>query len=188
MSLAINAASVAPTTVFVGLGSNLEDPVLQLRRALHELAAIAATELVGVSSFYETMPVGVLDQPMFINAVAMVRTAQSPHDFLRQLLAIEARHARVRKEKNGPRTLDLDVLIFGELRIDDNELITPHPRMHERAFVLAPLLEIAPELTIPGKGAAREWLEKIGSAGVSVYETRASERSKQDKTSSGDRR
>lgn len=162
----ITGVAVAPSTVFVGLGSNLEQPMLQLQRALREIASIAGTVLVKVSSFYETTPVGVLDQPMFINAVAMVETTQAPHEFLQQLLDIERRHARVRIEQNGPRTLDLDVLIFADLQIADDQLVTPHPRMHERAFVLVPLLEIAPEVTIPGKGAARAWLQQTGTGGV----------------------
>lgn len=183
MNVVANDASAPASTVFVGLGSNLRQPVLQLQHAVRELGAIADTELVKVSSFYETAPVGIVDQPMFINAVAMLRTRQSPHDFLRQLLAIETCHARVRNEKNGPRTLDLDVLIFDELRIDDDLLVTPHPRMHERAFVLVPLLEIAPEVKIPGKGAAREWLTKIGNDGV----RRVADDAGQDQTRSGDR-
>jgi 2-amino-4-hydroxy-6-hydroxymethyldihydropteridine diphosphokinase len=156
----------AAITVFVGLGSNLADPVRQLQQALRELAALDGTELVSASSFYETAPVGMLDQPMFINAVAMLRSTQPPHDLLRELLAIEARHARLRREKNGPRTLDLDLLLYGEMQIDAASLTVPHPRMHERAFVLVPLLEIAPALNIPGKGSVRACLEKTGSAGV----------------------
>lgn len=183
MNVAVNDASVPASTVFIGLGSNLQQPVLQLQHAIRELGVIADTELVKVSSFYETAPVGIVDQPMFINAVAMLRTRQSPHDFLRQLLDIETRHARVRNEKNGPRTLDLDVLIFDELRLDDDRLITPHPRMHERAFVLVPLLEIAPEVKIPGKGAAREWLVKIGNDGV----RRVADDTGQDQTRGEDR-
>ena len=177
------STAIASSAVFVGLGSNLEQPVQQLRRALGELSMLPGTELLQTSSFYETAPVGIVDQPMFINAVAMLRSRLSPHDFLRHLLAIEARHARVRNEKNGPRTLDLDVLIFGGLRMDDDQLVTPHPRMHERAFVLVPLLEIAPEVKIPGKGAAREWLAKIGSGGV----RRVAGDAGQDQTRSGDR-
>ena len=177
------STAIASSAVFVGLGSNLEQPVQQLRRALGELSMLPGTELLQTSSFYETAPVGIVDQPMFINAVAMLRSRLSPHDFLRHLLAIEARHARVRNEKNGPRTLDLDVLIFGGLRMDDDQLVTPHPRMHERAFVLVPLLEIAPEVKIPGKGAAREWLTKIGNDGV----RRVADDAGQDQTRSGDR-
>ncbi len=154
------------STVFVGLGSNLEQPLQQLQRAIEELAAIPGTELLKVSSFYETAPVGIVDQPMFFNAVAMLKTRLSPQDFLQHLLSVEAEHARQRIEKNGPRTLDLDVLIFGDLQNNETSLVVPHPRMHERAFVLVPLLEIAPEVKIPGIGAASECLPKVGSAGV----------------------
>ncbi len=184
MIAAAGHAVAAPSTVFVGLGSNLEQPVRQLQRALGELAAIPGTALLKTSSFYETAPVGILDQPMFINAVAMLRSSLSPHEFLRHLLTIEAGHARVRKEKNGPRTLDLDVLIFDDLQVDDAQLVTPHPRMHERAFVLVPLLEIAPQAKIPGKGPAREWLARIGSGGV----RRVTDNAEQSQTRSEDRR
>ncbi len=177
------SATTAATTVFVGLGSNLDQPARQLQRALAELAALPDSELVKASSFYETAPVGILDQPMFLNAVAMLKTRLSPQVFLRHLLAIEAGHARLRTEKNGPRTLDLDVLIFDDLLIDEERLAVPHPRMHERAFVLVPLLEVAPEVKIPGRGAARDWLQKIGSAGVRRIDNDA----EADKSSSGDR-
>jgi 2-amino-4-hydroxy-6-hydroxymethyldihydropteridine diphosphokinase len=166
MMAAVVGARALPVTVFVGLGSNLQQPIVQLQQAIRELSALPASGVLKVSSFYETAPVGIVDQPMFINAVAMLQTELEPHLFLQCLLAIEAGHARVRGPRNGPRTLDLDILLFAGLRIDEAHLVVPHPRMHERAFVLIPLLEIAPEVDIPGKGAARIWLAKTGPGGV----------------------
>ncbi len=166
MALSPAALLAIRSTVFIGLGSNLDHPEWQVQTALHEIDEIPDVELVKVSSQYQTAPVGIIDQPRFINAVAQIETTLSPHDLLRQLLDIEQRHARVRQEKNGPRTLDLDILIFNDLCIDDGKLTTPHPRMHERAFVLVPLLEIAPDVQIPGKGYAQEFLSRMGGSGV----------------------
>ena len=163
--------SALRSSVFVALGSNLDQPVLHVRRALRELDELPETALVKVSTLYETAPVGIKDQPVFVNAVAQVATTLSPHDFLARLHAIETQHGRIRssmnEEKNGPRTLDLDILIFDELRIDEGGLTVPHPRMHERAFVLVPLAEIAPALVIPGKGAAKNFLAALDASGVS---------------------
>ena len=166
MSLSASSISAFRSTVYVGLGANLQQPVLQIKRALQELDEIHEAELVRVSSFYETAPVGILDQPVFINAVAEMATTLAPQKLLEHFMAIEAMHARARLEKNGPRTLDLDILIFNEWRINEPDLVTPHPRMHERAFVLIPLLEIAPDIYIPGMGFAKEWLAKVGTSGV----------------------
>ncbi len=160
------------STVFVGLGANLNDPVRQLHTAIREIDEIPEAALAKISSFYQTAPVGIVDQPPFVNAVVCVHTTLSPHDLLRHLEAIETSHGRVRAEKNGPRTLDLDILIFNEWRINDTKLVTPHPRMHERAFVLVPLLEIAPEVYIPGKGPAVAALAKLDTGGVQKMTTR----------------
>ena len=166
MAISPSALTAFRSTVFLGLGSNLDHPDWQVQTAMHEIDEIPDAGLVRVSSLYQTTPVGIIDQPPFINAVAQVETTLSPHDLLRQLLDIEGRHARVRNEKNGPRTLDLDILIFNEWCIDDGKLTTPHPRMHERAFVLVPLLEIAPEVHIPGKGYAKDFLSPMDASGV----------------------
>ena len=166
MAISPSALTAFRSTVFLGLGSNLDHPDWQVQTAMHEIDEIPDTGLVKVSSLYQTAPVGITDQPPFINAVVQVETTLSPHDLLGHLLAIETRHGRVRNEKNGPRTLDLDILIFNEWRIDDGTLTTPHPRMHERAFVLVPLVEIAPDVYIPGKGYAREFLAQMETAGV----------------------
>lgn len=139
---------------FIALGSNLEDPILQVRRAFDELALLPTSRLLQCSSLYRSAPVRRLDQPDFINAVAQIETALAPHDLLKALLAIEQRHGRVRTSLNAPRTLDLDVLLYDDLQCHEHGLILPHPRMHQRAFVLQPLLEIAPDCLVPGHGAA----------------------------------
>ncbi len=158
------------STVFIGLGSNLDNPVAQVQQAMLEVDEIADSALVKISSFYESAPVvdhdGNRDQPAYINAVAELTTTLSPQELMQALLAIESRHQRVRSEKSAPRTLDLDILIFNEWRIDSPELTTPHPRAHERAFVLHPLIEIAPDVYIPGKGYARDFL--AGVAGQAI--------------------
>ena len=166
MSLSATNMTAFHSTVYVGLGSNLEQPILQIKRALQELDEIPESGLTRVSSFYETAPVGIIDQPPFINVVAEMTTTLAPQALLACFVAIETAHARKRLEKNGPRTLDLDILIFNEWRINELQLVTPHPRMHERAFVLVPLLEIAPEVYIPGKGFAKDWLAKTDASGV----------------------
>ena len=160
--MTISAARLAAfrSIAFVGLGSNLDHPDWQVQRALREIDDISEVSLLRVSSLYRTAPVGKVDQPHFINAVAEIATVLSPHDFLAALREIEERHGRVRNpdEKSGPRTLDLDVLTFNDWRIDDAQLTTPHPRMHERAFVMVPLAEIAPDLVVPGRGKTHEIL------------------------------
>ena len=154
------------STVYIGLGSNMDDPVQHVQRAFREIDEIADTALIKVSSLYESAPIGDCEQPAFINAVAEVETMQSPQQLMQSLLEIETLHNRIRANKNGPRTLDLDILIFNEWRIDAPGITTPHPRAHERAFVLHPLLEIAPELYIPGKGFAREFLPDVASQSI----------------------
>lgn len=145
-------------TVFVALGSNLDGPREQVARGMLEIGALPETRLLKRSSLYRTAPVGYLEQPDFINAVAMVATALTPHALLDGLLAIERRHGRVREFQNAPRTLDLDILLYGDLMLREHGLTVPHPRMHERAFVLLPLTEIAPNVLIPGKGRAADFL------------------------------
>ncbi|MBE7525789.1 MAG: 2-amino-4-hydroxy-6-hydroxymethyldihydropteridine diphosphokinase [Gammaproteobacteria bacterium] len=142
-----------PSQAFIALGSNLENPILQLQQAFDELAQLSGTRLIRRSSLYRSAPVGKLDQPDFINAVALIETLLAPHDLLKALLAIEQRHGRVREALNAPRTLDLDILLYDALHFQDADLTLPHPRMTQRAFVLMPLLEIAPECNIPGHGS-----------------------------------
>lgn len=136
---------------YVGLGSNLADPVVQVRRAFAELDALPDTVCVARSPLYRTEPVGP-PQPDFINAVVALETTLSPESLLNALQAIEQGHDRRRVIRWGPRTLDLDILLFDDLRQDSSRLILPHPRMFERAFVLYPLFDIAPYLEIPGHG------------------------------------
>ncbi len=140
---------------YVALGANLGDPVATLHAAFAALRGIAGTRFLAASSLYRSAPVGLRNQPDFINAVAAleVDSAVLPAPtFLERLFAIEAAFGRVRTVKNAPRTLDLDLLMFGDERLDLPGLTLPHPRMAERAFVLAPLAEIAPALSIPGLG------------------------------------
>ena len=145
----------------IGLGSNLEDPVLQVRRGIEELGRLPRTCLLACSSLYRTAPVGKLDQPDFVNAVAVLDTELSPRALLQELLAVEARHGRVRGEPNGPRTLDLDLLLLGERIIREPGLEVPHPRMHQRAFVLLPLAELSPDTVIPGRGSVAELVAQV---------------------------
>ena len=142
---------------FVALGANLADPAHQIRAALESLSRLPDSRLLRASSLYRTAPVGVAGQPDFINAVALVETTLAPHELLTALFAIEAEFGRRRDYRNAPRTLDLDLLLYDELVLDGTELQLPHPRMHLRAFVLAPLLEIAPACVIPGRGTAAAW-------------------------------
>lgn len=143
---------------FIALGSNLDNPIEQVQRAFDELAQLPETRLQKRSSLYRSAPVGRLDQPDFINAVALVETALPPQQLLQALLAIEQRYGRVRESLNAPRTLDLDVLLYDSLQCQDTDLTIPHPRMTQRAFVLMPLFEIAPDCHIPGYGEVRHLL------------------------------
>jgi len=145
---------------YIGIGGNLGDAQEQVRAAIAALDTLPDTRCVAVSSLYRTAPVGYTDQPDFINAVAEIDTALAPHALLDALQSVENRHGRERSFKDAPRTLDLDVLLYDGQTIDDVRLTVPHPRMHERAFVLAPLIEIAPDCIIPGRGPAAEWLAR----------------------------
>jgi 2-amino-4-hydroxy-6-hydroxymethyldihydropteridine diphosphokinase len=145
---------------YIGLGSNMADPVTQVREALDELAHLPSSRLLAVSSLYRSAPVGKLDQPDFINAVALIETDLTPQDLLKSLLEIEHYHGRVREYRNGPRTLDLDILLYDDLQCNDAHLTLPHPRMHQRAFVLQPLCEIAPDCRLAGHGTLAELLKE----------------------------
>ncbi len=155
-----------PVTAVVALGSNLDDPEAQVSRAFAELAALPDTWVTARSSLYRTEPVGYADQPAFVNACARLETRLPARALLDGLLAIEAKHGRVRAMRNGPRTLDLDIVLYGGATIEEPGLQVPHPRAHERAFVLAPLAEVWPEAKIPGHGEARALLARVGQAGV----------------------
>ncbi len=153
-------------TAYIGLGSNLGTPVEQLNRALAELALLPDTQLKRNSRFYQSPPMGGLDQPDYINAVAELETSLNPEELLAKLKAIETAHGRIRGERWGARTLDLDLIVYGSIIIDMPDLKVPHPGMHERAFVLYPLYEIAPHLDIPGRGCITELLENCSSDGL----------------------
>jgi 2-amino-4-hydroxy-6-hydroxymethyldihydropteridine diphosphokinase len=141
---------------FIGLGSNLADPVAQVSHALKALGRLPHTRVMRHSSLYRSAPVGYLEQPDFINAVAQVGTELTPRALLEALLALEQECGRTREFCNAPRTLDLDVLLYDDLQYHEHGLTIPHPQMHLRAFVLQPLLEIAPDCVIPGIGPATE--------------------------------
>jgi len=150
-------------TAFVGIGSNLGEPERQIAAALEQLAAEEGIELVAVSTLEETEPVGYLDQPNFLNGAARIETDFPPRELLERLLAIESRLGRVRGEglRFGPRTIDLDLLVYGDERIDQPGLTVPHPRLAERRFALEPLVELAPGLEIPGLGPVQALLAEL---------------------------
>lgn len=151
---------------WVGLGANLGDPLRTLRSALGSIAQAPATSLQACSSFYRSAPVEA-DGPDFFNAVAVIRTGMQPLECLHFLQALEAVHHRERPYRNAPRTLDLDLLLWGEDTLSLPELQVPHPRMHQRAFVLVPLAEISPTICIPGQGSVRGLLPAV--AGQAIY-------------------
>jgi 2-amino-4-hydroxy-6-hydroxymethyldihydropteridine diphosphokinase len=135
---------------YIALGSNLNNPQQQLTDAIAALKQLPNSEFIRASRFYQTAPVGFLDQPDFLNAVVCIKTTLPAPALLKELQKIETAQGRVRgSEKNGPRTLDLDLLLYGDEVISTPELIVPHPRMYEREFVLMPLWEIAPDLKLP---------------------------------------
>ena len=142
------------TRVYVGLGANLGDREGTLRAAVDALAAEERIEVVAVSGLRETEPVGVGAQPPFVNGAVALETSLGARELLDRLLAVEHRFGRVRVPgEHGPRTLDLDLLLLGDERIDEPGLTVPHPRLHERRFVLEPLGELAPGLVVPRRGA-----------------------------------
>ena len=156
-------------TAYLGLGSNLGDRRQHLAQAVRRLHARPALQVVKISSVYESSPVGVTAQPDFLNLVAQVATTHTPHELLAECLRIETDLGRVRHERWGPRTIDIDLLFYGDMRIADERLVVPHPWMHERSFVLTPLAEIAPGLKLDGKtisdlaaALGEDGLRKIG--------------------------
>jgi len=152
----------ATQSAYIGLGANLGDREATLREAVGRLEALG--EVTAVSSLYETEPVGFRDQPPFLNAVVRLQTARSPGDLMQGLLAIEQAMGRVRTFRNAPRTLDLDLLLFGDKHIATAKLTLPHPHLHERAFVLVPLAEIGPTAVHPTfQRTIRELLETLVS-------------------------
>lgn len=152
-----------PQTAFIALGANLDDPALTVRAAMAALDRQPGIQVIARSSLYRTAPVGLAGQPDFINAVVQVRTDLEPEALLAALLHVEAEFGRVRRERNGPRTLDLDLLLYGNQVQHSDTLTLPHPRLHLRAFVLHPLAEIAPELCLPGRGCVAAWLPAVAN-------------------------
>ena len=147
---------------YVGLGANLGRREETLRRAVELLGEVAGVEVVAVSELRETNPVGVLDQPRFLNGVAAVQTTRSARELLDTLLCIERELGRVRgDERWGPRTVDLDLLVYGDACLDEPGLHVPHPRLHERRFALEPLAALDPALEIPGIGSVSELLSTV---------------------------
>ncbi len=156
-------------TAYIGLGSNLGDRMATLRSAVQRLQTLG--RITGVSSLYETEPVGYLEQPAFLNAVVALETALAPVDLLRALLGIERELGRTRSFPNAPRALDLDLLLVDDVTLETAELTLPHPRLHDRAFVLVPLADLAPEMVHPASGqTVREMLRALpDQSGVEGY-------------------
>jgi 2-amino-4-hydroxy-6-hydroxymethyldihydropteridine diphosphokinase len=150
----------------IGLGANLGDPVAQLRAAIAAIGRLAETRVVATSSFYRTAPVGYAAQPDFVNAAVSIETTLAPRALLDGLKSIELAAGRARTFKGAPRTLDLDILLFDDLVRHEAGLTIPHPRMHERAFALAPLVEIEPDAVIPGRGRAADLLAQCAGQDV----------------------
>ena len=150
------------TVAYVGLGANLGDPRRQLEAAIDRLKNLPGTDFVLVSGFYKSAPLGYVEQADFLNAVAMLDTTLPAEQLLENLRKIEQQQGRERPFPNAPRTLDLDLLLYGSSVLDSPRLTLPHPRMHERAFVLRPLLELDPEISVPGKGKASALLSACG--------------------------
>jgi len=155
-----------PVRAVVALGSNLDGPESRVRRAFDEVGALPSTRLLARSALYRTAPVGFADQPAFVNACALVETSLGARELLEGLLAIERRHGRVRDIPNGPRTLDLDIVLYGDTQRHEHGLTLPHPRAHERAFVLAPLLDVWPDAIIPGRGAAAAFRDGVSGQAI----------------------
>ena len=149
------------TTAFVGLGANLGAREETLRRAVELLGAADDVDVLAVSQLRETDPVGVVDQPHFVNGAVAIETARAPRDLLDLLLEIERSLGRVREERWGPRTIDLDLLVYGDEVVDEPGLRVPHPRLHERRFALEPLAELQPDLDVPGWGEVSTLLSAL---------------------------
>lgn len=158
-----------PAVACIGLGGNLGDIARTLAGALAALDALPGSRLLRASRFYRTPAWGVREQPDFLNAAALLETQLAPRELLAQLLAVEQRFGRDRAgggERWGPRSLDLDLLLYGQATIDEPGLRVPHPHLHERAFALVPLAEIAPDAPIPGRGSVRQALAALDAGGI----------------------
>ena len=154
------------STAYVALGANLGDPAATVLAAFGALANLNESRVTHTSSLYRTAPIGITAQPEFINAVAQLETTLAPEALLDELLALEQRFGRIRGERNGPRTLDLDLLLYDNLELELPRLTLPHPRLHLRAFVLLPLTEISPDLRLAGRGTLAAWLPAVANQGI----------------------
>jgi len=148
-------------TVYLGLGSNQSDPISQIKNATDLIEKIETSKIIKKSSLYESLPVGYLDQPNFINQVISLQTSLSPAELFERFQQIEFQLKRVKKIVNGPRTIDIDILLFNQEIILTNDLTIPHPRMLDRAFVMIPLLEIEPNILVPKISNLKEILGKL---------------------------
>ena len=166
------ASLLNPVTVYIGIGSNLQQPIEQVRQALLRLAEIHQSRLLAYSPLYRSTPLGPADQPDYINAVAALATELAPLDLLAALQTIERQQGRVRSGEHwGPRTLDLDLLLYGDQQISNDRLIVPHPGLGERNFVLYPLYDIAgADLQIPGMGLLGQLLQACPAEGLELLE------------------
>jgi len=159
---------------YIGLGSNLSDPVMQLHRAVTALKGLDKSRVVDVSSFYRSRPMGPQDQPDYLNAVVRLETDLDPEALLDALQGIEQDQGRVRERHWGARTLDLDILLYGDEVITDKRLTVPHAGLHEREFVIYPLYELAPELVIPGLGPLENLFRQCDANGMERLEAAVS--------------
>lgn len=156
--------------VFVALGSNLNSPERQVRRGIQALNELPHTRVVAASDLYLTAPVGLSgEHPDFVNAVCELNTELEPHALLEAFHAMERRLGRMRGNVIGSRIIDLDLLLYGDLEINDDVLSLPHPRMHQRAFVLLPLQQIAPSAIVPGHGSVSELVESVRDQRIATY-------------------
>ena len=153
--------------VWIGLGANQQKPVEQIRESVRRMQLIAGVDVISASSLYRTPPWGDTDQEDFINAVVLLETDLKPVELLHHLQRIETAMGRVRKDRRwGPRLIDIDILMYGQQRIELDELVVPHTHMHERAFVLLPLLELSADIEIPGRGRADTLLSQLEVGGM----------------------
>lgn len=162
----MTSRSATKHDAWIALGSNLDDPAAQVCSAMAALDAVRATRVVGRSSLYRSVPWGYADQPDFVNAVVRLATELTARELLLELLTIERMRGRTRTLPNGPRILDLDLLLYDDARIDEPDLVVPHPRMHERAFVIVPLLEVDAAVDLPGIGSAAQLVREIDTRGL----------------------
>ena len=154
------------TRAYLGLGSNLGDRMEFLKEALRSIDQQREIEVTNVSSVYETEPIGKVDQPSFLNCVAVIETGLAPRELLEVTSRIELELKREREVRWGPRTIDIDILLFDDLVVDETDLVIPHPRLCERAFAVVPLMELSSDIVIPGVGKASECLECITGQGI----------------------